>query len=219
MAVVRCDEPIDFDEKVRQPGLQWLREKLGGERTPRAGAHVKPLAPGERLTAASLKDYWTACLPDLRTRYRVCSYTGLKIREGGDSVDHFECKEGCVEDAGRHALIYEWRNFRYAYLNVNRYKGTRQVLDPFEVRSEWFALEFVGLTVCPGDNLHESTLRHVRDTIRFAGLNEPWLVRLRAEYYDAWKAGQIHWSWLRECAPFIAAEIERQGITPDVVPC
>lgn len=219
MPVVRRDEPRDFDAKVRRPGLQWLHEKLGGERAPRAGAPVKPLAPGERLTATGLKDYWTACLPDLRSLYKVCSYAGLKIREGGDSVDHFECKESCVDDAARHGLIYEWRNYRYAFLNVNRYKGTRQVLDPFEVAADWFALEFVGLTVRPRDHLREPMLGRVRDTIKFAGLNEPWLVRLRSEYFDAWSAGQIHGTWLRECAPFIAAEIERQGITPDVAPC
>lgn len=218
MSVAFCSEPADFDDKVRQPGLRWLRERLGGARTPRPGAPVRPLAPGEQLSATGLKDYWTACLPDLRALYRVCSYTGLKIREGGDSVDHFECKERCVGDATKHSQIYEWRNFRYAFLNVNRYRGTRQVIDPFEVQADWFALEFVGLTVCPGERLQGETLGRVRDTITFAGLNEPWLVRLRLEYFDAWNAGQMHWGWLRECAPFIAAEIERQQITPDAIP-
>lgn len=213
MPVAPRDEPRDFDAKVRRPGMQWLHERLGGERTPRVGAPVKPLAPGVDLRATDIMAYWTACLPDLRALYRVCSYAGLKIREGGESVDHFECKERCLRDPTKHALIYEWRNFRYAFLPINRYRGTRQVLDPFEVQADWFALEFVGLSVHPRSHLGEPTLGRVRDTIRFAGLNEPWLLRLRAEYFDAWRTRQISETWLRECAPFIAAEIDRQGVS------
>ncbi len=213
--VTPAPEPADFDEKVRQPGLQWLREQLGGARTPRPGAHVRPLAPGERLSPTALEDYWTACLPDLERAYGgLCSYTGLAIREGGGTVDHFESKHRCLEEEAKRGLIYEWTNFRYCFWKVNQCKGTKEVLDPFHIGPDWFKLDFFTLEVHPRDQISGPTLRLVSDTIRAAGLNHAWLVRLRAEYYEGWKTGETSLDYLRKFAPFVAAEIDRQGIAP-----
>lgn len=214
MPVARRAEPEDFDRKVRQPGMQWLREKLGAERTPRPGAPVIPLAPGQQLSSRELKDYWTACLPDLhRAHDGVCSYTGLAIREGGGTVDHFECKDRCLADEAKRGLIYDWTNFRYAFLRVNQHRGNREVLDPFNVRPDWFKLDFTTLAVHPRDHIPEPTVGLVRDTIRVAGLNGAWLVRLRTDYFEDWMTGETTLDYLRKYAPFIAAEIHRQGIT------
>jgi len=85
--VIRVEErpePAGFDENVRQPGLRWLREKLGGERVPRPGRSV---VPTRVLTSSMLNDCWTACLPDLKRDYGgCCAYAGIEIREGGRVV-------------------------------------------------------------------------------------------------------------------------------------
>lgn len=215
MHVTQVAEPADFDDKVRQPGLRWLCEKLGGERTSRTGRPVKPLELGKPLVATRLRDYWTACLPDLEREYGVCAYACLKIREGGGTVDHFECKDRCLADDAKRGRIYEWDNFRYAFWRVNQHKGTRDVLDPFKVNNDWFALEFVGLTVHPRGSLPVSIRGDILKTIEFAGLNNPWLVRLRSEYFEDWRTRRTTFDYLVEYAPFIASEISRQEITVD----
>ena len=45
-----------------------------------------------------------------------------------------------------------------------------------------------------------------------------WLVCLRMKYFDDWSAGDTSSGYLRRYAPFIAREIERQGIVPEVAP-
>ena len=214
--VERCDEPADFDVNVRQAGLRWLREKLGGERAPRRGRPVEPVA---NLRSHELEDYWTRALPDMRRLYGgVCAYAGIEIREGGETVDHFESKARCLEDATLHPLIYDWANYRYAFHRINASKGERRVLDPFAVESDWFTLEPVGLTVIPREGIADELRVQVNETIRALGLNEPWLVRLRMKYFDDWSAGDTSSGYLRRYAPFIAREIERQGIVPEVAP-
>lgn len=215
--VARRAEPLDFDEKVRSPGMQWLAEKLGGERS--MGRRGRPVAPVAVLKPSEIRDFWTACLGDLRREYDgCCAYAGIEIREGGGTVDHFVAKSLCLDDPERRRLIFDWSNYRFAFLNVNRRKGDRVVLDPFELRQGWFELEFVGLQVVPRDSLEPANAQLVRDAIENLGLNDDWLRDLRVGYFDAWDRGEIALTYLRRYAPFIALEIERMQLAPRVAP-
>lgn len=215
--VTRRDEPPDFDEKVRMPGMRWLAEKLGGPRPP--GRVGRPVTRVETLKPSELKDYWTDCLADLRRAYGgCCAYAGIEIREGVGTVDHFVPKSACLDDPEKRRLIYEWSNYRYAFLNVNRRKGDRMVLDPFEVQHGWFALEFVGLQVVPREELPDLIAPSVQNAITDLGLNDDWLRDLRVGYFDAWSRGEILLPYLRRYAPFVASEIDRQRLDPFVAP-
>ena len=89
------------------------------------------------------------------------------------------------------------------------------MLDPLAIEDDWFALEPVGLTVVPRGELTEDRRVLVLDSIRALGLNHPWLVRLRSEYFDEWSAGHTTSDYVRRHAPFVAREIERLQITPE----
>ncbi|WP_257462982.1 HNH endonuclease family protein [Archangium lipolyticum] len=183
-------EPPDFDAKVRQPGHADLAS-LAGE--------LRPL--------------WRHCAMQLWEAYKgVCAYSSLHIPRGTGalSVDHL------LPKSKRRELAYEWSNYRLACVRMNARKNDLEdVLDPFEVRDGWFALELSTLEVIPGDGLPEQLRAQVQKTIDRLDLNDDEFVRAREAYFLAWKEGEMRFRYLLKHCPFLAKELLRQGLVQD----
>lgn len=194
--VTPAPEPAQFNEKVRQPGLALIA-RLAAE----AGSE-------EAIEPNQLTDYWREALDDLLVGYNhICAYLSVYISRatGEASVDHMVPKSKTLD------LVYEWSNYRLACRLMNSRKGVAEVLDPFEIGEGWFALELVAFQVMPGRGLSAGVRARVVDTIETLGLSDSDCRKLRAEYaHDYWE-GKIKLSYLREHAPFVARELERQG--------
>ncbi|MBZ4419763.1 hypothetical protein [Myxococcus sp. RHSTA-1-4] len=180
-------EPPDFDACVRQPGREELAS-LEGE----------------------LRPHWRRCATQLWDAYRgVCAYSCIHIPRGtgGVSVDHM------LPKSKRRELAYEWRNYRLACVRMNARKNDLEdVLDPFEVRDGWFALELSTLEVIPGDGLPEELRQRVQATIDRLDLNDNEFVRARTAYYDDFRNQDVSFRFLQKRFPFLARELVRQGL-------
>ena len=194
--VAPAPEPAQFNDKVRQPGLALIA-RLAAQ----AGSE-------DAIEPNQLKDYWREALDDLLVGYNhICAYLSVYISRatGEASVDHMVPKSKALD------LVYEWSNYRLACRQMNSRKGVAEVLDPFEVGEGWFALELVAFQVLPGRGLSAGVRARVVDTIETLGLSDSDCRKLRAKYaHDYWE-GRIELSYLRDHAPFVAKELERQG--------
>ena len=206
-----ADEPLDFDAKVRQPGLRAIAELAGEPGLPkRKGRPRKAVANSRELIPAdNFPSYWTEALPGLRAAYgHVCSYVCVYIEPvtGAASVDHMLPKSLSWQEA------YEWRNYRLACSLMNSRKNDyRDVLDPFEIDDDWFHLELVGYQVIPRAGLEPAIKTRVQATIDRLKLNDRDCLTVREDYATDYFQGDISLGYLRRRAPFLAREIERQG--------
>jgi hypothetical protein len=205
--VERAREPGSFDEKVRQPGLEAIRELVGEPplRKRRGRKRQKVADAREKLPADAFPSFWTSALPDLRRAFGGrCAFLGLYIHEGTGTgtVDHFVAK------SADWALVYEWSNYRYAAHRINALKGTTEVVDPFEVGDDWFELELVGFQIKPGRGAPAARKDAVANTCRV--LNADAFCRERA-LYAQWFAEGMTSSDLEQLAPFVVRELRRQG--------
>lgn len=184
-------EPTNFDDAVRQPGRAFLVQN----------PHPK---------YNEWKSYWTRALDDLRTAHDgICAYSATWIPHsvGSHSVDHFISK-----DASPH-LAYEWSNFRYASGRFNGRKGTKNVLDPFLIGTGWFQINFNNMFIRPDPHLNDQQRREILDTIDTLHLNsDDKLVEERIGYVENFRNGHISFAYMQQKAPFIAFEMERQGL-------
>ena len=200
-------EPPDFDRTVRQPGLRAIGELVGEAPQRSAGKAFDQVAESrDTIPAASFPPYWREALDDLQAAYgRVCAYLCVRISTD-PTVDHYIAK------SRRWDLVYEWSNYRLACAAMNAYKGgSVGVLDPFELRDGWFALDLVEFQVVTGEGLVDSDAERVRATIRGLHLNMPRFCRIRAEFAEARWTGEITAGYLLRHAPFVAHELRRQG--------
>ena len=115
-------EPEDFAKTVKESGLKFLLE-----------------VPNPTIEQWKGKEYWQHALPSMRKAYQgVCAYCAHWIPHstGNHSIDHFMPKSHHPE------LAYTWSNFRYVAARFNSRKGTRSILDPFQLIHNWFILDF-----------------------------------------------------------------------------
>lgn len=184
-------EPPGFDALVRQKGLKALADKKAG-------------------LIKKLPDHWRACLDDLWEAYGgVCAYASIYIDPvtGGSSVEHFAPKSD-VED-----LAYEWKNYRLVCRLMNSRKWTfRDVLDPCEIGNGWFVLNLITMGIAPADDLPPAEREAVRDTIDRLKLDDSRCRQARANYYNQYLAGDLTFRNLQRFSPFVAFEVERQGV-------
>lgn len=194
--VERQPEPESFDSMVRKPGKKFLK--------------TLPVDPNIKINWKN-REYWQKALPDLKKSYRnVCAFTGLRLHPatGAATVEHFKHKKFHPQ------LAYEWENFRLACARVNSCKGQKEnILDPFEIEEGWFELDFRTFLVNPNRKLQSSVRIAVATTIRELSLNtNNSFVEERQEYILNYCSGRFDFTYLKEYAPFIAYELERQGL-------
>lgn len=205
-------EPQDFDTKVTQPGLRAIAELAGEPGLPkRKGRPRQAIANSrEQIPADKFPPYWTEALPELRTAYgHICCYVSVYIEPvtGAASVDHMLPKSRSWREA------YEWRNYRLACSLMNSRKNDYlDVLDPFEIDDDWFHLELVGYQVIPRADLDPGVKQRVQATIDRLKLNDRDCLTVREDYATNYFLGEISHAYLCRRAPFLAREIERQGL-------
>ena len=193
--VTPAPEPPEFDAAVRQPGLRFL---------------AKMPAPSSWRN----RDYWTAAIPALRLAYNsTCCYSAEWIPSvtGNSSVDHFKPR------AARPDLAYEWSNFRLAAARLNARKGAVQgILDPFQIGEQWFALDFPALLVKRGDALPPQFEAAFDLTVRTLRLNDEISVDSRMRWLRGYCERRYTFDYLLDSAPFIARELQRQGLAESI---
>jgi len=186
-------EPEDFSERVKKPGDAFLK-KISRPTT-------------EQWRG---KEYWRRALPDIRTSYNgICAYSAHWISPvtGGHSIDHF------VPRSSRPDLAYVWSNFRYAASKFNARKGTHAVLDPFQLEPDWFVLDFDSFLVKPNPYLAPEQKAVVQNTLDVLKLNDDEdCVELRQDCVRWFRTDEITFAHLQRIAPFIAYELQRQGL-------
>ena len=189
--VPRQPEPNDFDRLVRKPGMEFLR--------------TTPIPSNKDWKH---NRYWKDASAELYTAYKgICSYSGEWISRPG-SVDHF------IPKRRNPKLAYEWDNYRLSSPKLNNYKGDKEgIADPFVIRSGWFTLDFPSCLIKPGIGLSSAEKRLVQYTIDVLKLNDDDdLVQNRCNILVYYALDDVSFKYLRDHYPFIAAELERQGI-------
>jgi hypothetical protein len=101
---------------------------------------------------------------------------------------------------------------------LNGRKGNHEdVLDPFRIENGWFVIDFPSLLVKPARGLDETLIRRIRTTIIRLGLNdEDTCLKSREKYVKDYCKQKISFDFLREEAPFIAFELERQNLVTTI---
>ena len=201
-------EPANFDTKVRAPGLRAIAELVGDKSSRRGRRFKKVAAIREEIPANKFPPLWREALEDLLDSYnRTCAYLCLYIPRGtgAPSVDHMVAKSRDWDK------VYEWSNYRLVCALMNSRKGVfSDVLDPFEVGDNWFALELVEFQVVLGPNVPDDMRGAVETTIRRLQLNDAQCCGAREEYAWNYQEGHISLDYLRRHAPFVASELHRQ---------
>lgn len=193
MPVSLQPEPADFAERVTMPGRKFLLE-----------------VPNPTVEQWKGKEYWQQALPGMRKAYQeICTYCAHWIPHstGNHSIDHF------IPKSQNPALAYNWNNFRDIAARFNSRKGTRIILDPFQLLPEWFVVDFASFFIRAHPDLLPEQKAAVNQTIRVLHLNaDDDLVFERQSWIASYQQGDISFAHLQRHAPFLAYELQRQGL-------
>lgn len=183
-------EPPNFSDRVRKPGQEFLKQ-----------------VPNPITEEWNKNAFWQKVLPDMRRAYNsLCAYcaTWIPHSTGSHSIDHF------IPKAVTPTLAYEWDNFRYVSSRFNSRKGTRSILDPFNIQFGWYTLDFSSFLIKPGSQLNDQNKQLINDTIKILKLNDDEdLVCERQNWIEEWRNRHITFGHLKRKAPFIAYELQR----------
>lgn len=186
-------EPLDFQVKVRTPGLAFLKK------------HPAP-------TKQQWKDhaYWTNVSGELFQAYGgICAYSchSIPCDTGWRTTEHFKPKNSYRKDA------YEWSNYRLVCGMLNGRKGTKTVLDPFVLPEGHFVIKFPSLLVVPREDLADDDETEAWDTVKVLGLNdEGSCLQRRRGFVVDYCEEIVPFRFLEREAPFLASEITRQQL-------
>lgn len=183
--VSRAEEPAEFDEQVRRPGIQWLAEN------PKVG---RP------------RDFWTHCLPALREAFSSrCGYAAMYDATGG-TVDHYLSVKNHRDRA------YEWKNYRFASgpMNITKKNADATVLDPHEVQAGWFEILLPSLQMRVTDSVPNEFRERAEYTLKRLKLRDgERILEWREGWYQGYLNGWVSLEGLRQYAPLIAKAVER----------
>jgi hypothetical protein len=212
--VTPATEPTSFDALVRKRGETAIQRLLGQPVKARGRKPKRTYARPEDIPASQFPTYWTevreidgnSTLDDMMDAYgQFCAYLAMRIERatGSPTVDHYVPKELDW------TLVYEWSNYRLSAGCVNGAKGTREVIDPFRVQPGWFALDLDTFLVRRGPTAPASEQARIAETLRILNLRQ--CIAQRGDYITRYRKGQIDLAHIAIYAPFIAAELRRQG--------
>jgi hypothetical protein len=219
--VVQAAVPPEFDAKVRHPGLRAIAEMVGRlAQYPRTAGKKhqrlidkqgQPVTREQAIPADAFPAYWREALPEMLVAYpRRCSHLAMYIHHatGTPTVDHMLPKSYAWDQ------VYEWSNYRLCAAIINSKKGVLlSLVDPFSIGPDWFALNLNTLHVERGANAPQAEWTRIDATLPV--LNHRLCVQEREEYVRWYRlgpgAGGFDLKHLEHRAPFIAAELRRQG--------
>jgi len=196
--VEQQEEPGRFNSVVRRRGRSFLH------------AHPTPTATEWRNHR-----YWLEVLSELHDAYGgICAYSchWIPYDTGADTVEHFRPKDVYPREA------YEWSNYRLVCATLNGRKATHEdVLDPFLIEDGWFIIDFPSMLVKPSVDLSPANRQSVQASIDRLGLNdEGTCLKSRVRWMRDYCLRDITFEYLRRNAPFIVAELERQGLVATI---
>lgn len=212
--VTPAAEPAPFHEHVRKRGDVAI-QRLLGQAGNAPGRKPKTTYPRpEDIPASRFPRYWTevrasdgkSALDDMMDAYgQFCAYLAMRIEQatGSPTVDHYVPKE---HDWKR---VYEWTNYRLSAGCVNGAKGTRDVIDPFQVQAGWFELDLGTFLVKRGRAAPAAEHGRIEETLKILNLRQ--CVAQRGDFITRYRASRIDLAHVAFYAPFIAAELRRQG--------
>lgn len=197
-------EPAAFDAECRQLGAVWLASNPNPSGRPR--------------------DYWSPFREDLREGFgRRCGYFAMYLPTGTGHVDHFISWDNC-KSTNRADLAYEWSNFRFIAPAINSKKGTKddRLLDPFEVQDGWFEVDIPSLVLRMTDAIPPALRDKAMFTLDRKGLDLQHgraAIRMRREWYEMHRSGELTIEGLRRNAPLVARAVEKwmhagRGVLP-----
>jgi hypothetical protein len=212
--VARAEEPTSFDAHVRKRGAVAIQRLLGQNVKSRGRKPATTYARPEEIPADKFPTYWTevrksdgeSALDDMMDAYgQTCAYLAMRIERatGSPTVDHYVPKERDWK------LVYEWSNYRLSASCVNGAKGTKDVIDPFQVKSGWFALDLATFLVRRGEAAPAEEHARIDDTLDILNLRQ--CIAQRRDFITDYREGHIDLRNVERYAPFIAAELRRQG--------
>ena len=183
--------PDDFEVKVAVKGQAFL-------------------AKNPNPSSWKNKEFWRDAIDDLRQAYNdICAYSCHWIPNdtGSSTVDHYFPKSIAPH------LAYSWDNYRLASSRMNsRKREFLDVLDPFEIETGWFMLDFSTIHVKPLLDLDNVMLGKILRTIERLQLNDERLIKARLKWILDYCYGPLDFDYLKSHAPFIAFELERQSL-------
>lgn len=203
-----------FDATVRRRGAVAIDRLLGKAVTAPGRKPKETFQSPEEIPPDRFPAYWTEVRPadgrstldDMMDAYgQYCAYLAMRIERatGSPTVDHFLAKERDWR------LVYEWSNYRLSAACVNGAKGTRQVIDPFEVQAGWFELDLDTCFVRRGTSAPAAEHARIDETLAIINLRQ--CVDQRREFISAYRDHEIDLQNVERYAPFIAMELRRQG--------
>lgn len=180
-----------FNAEVRAPGAAFLALN----RQPNSEQFKK-------------KNFWYRAAKELHAAYSgVCAYTAMYLPDQG-SVDHF------LPKATHPQLAYEWDNFRLASGRVNNTKSNQaNILDPFEVRDDWFFLNIPACLLRANPDLSRQLRTQISGTINSLRLNEENYAQERCNILMEFARTDVSADFLQRRYPFLAKEVLRQQLT------
>ncbi|MEZ4390238.1 MAG: hypothetical protein R3A48_04005 [Polyangiales bacterium] len=212
--VAPAEEPPTFNAHVRERGKAAIGRLLGQSVLGPGRKPVTTYARPEDIPGNKFPTYWTetrggdgkSALDDLMDSYaQTCAYLGMRLERatGSPTVDHFVPKERDWQ------LVYEWSNYRLSAGCVNGAKGTRDVVDPFKVQSGWFELDLDTFRVHRGQSAPATEHGRIDRTLEILNLRQ--CVSQRGDFIQLYRNEKIMIREVERYAPFIAAELRRQG--------
>jgi len=186
MRFVRQKEPNAFDDRCRKRGEKWLEEHPGYDRP---------------------NDYWSEFEPDLRNAFGgLCAYCVMFVMKA--QTDHF-IPVAVLKRKKQDKLAYEWKNFRYGEGVLNGRKSKQVILDPFQVRDEWFEIQLPSLQLLLTSTLPVNKKRVADLTMEKLGLRDDEVViRYRRKWFELYQERKLTLEGLKEVAPLIARAVE-----------
>lgn len=208
-----AEEPLLFDSHVRKRGAAAIHRLLGKRVKGPGRKPKKTYVRAEQIPPGRFPEYWTevrksddkSTLDDLMDAYgRWCAYLAMRLerRTGSPMVDHYVPKER------NWSLVYEWSNYRLCAACVNGAKGTKDVIDPFEVKPGWFELDLDTYLVRRGSAAPSSKHGRIGETLSILNLRQ--CIQQRRQYIESYRAGEIELREVERYALFIASELRRQ---------
>lgn len=192
------DELEDFNDIVRIPGEQYLL--------------TNPHPTSKQFNNHA---YWRLILEEFHEVYGgICAYSchWIPYDTGADTVEHVRPKVPYPEQA------YEWTNYRLVCATLNGRKWTYEdVLDPASIETGWFQISFPSLLIKPNRTLKQDLKDQIQATIGRLKLNdESTCLKSRLRYIKNFCQRCINFTYLENNAPFIAMELQRQGLVDTI---
>jgi hypothetical protein len=215
-------EPPDYDfhHDVYERGEDAIRQLAGlvPLRTWKGKNIQARVARVEDVTHQMIREYpyWTRAMKALHTAYGGhCAYLARFIEPvESPTTDHFVALRNATDPM----LAFTWSNYRLAHGFVNGVKSAiSDVLDPFEIGTEWFAIDFGTFKTVVGPGAPSEQVLAIERTITALRLDGAALATTRR------RAALKYWSppppgrdplplWSLELdEPFLAHELRRQG--------